>query len=659
MSTPAWMSQRSRGRRDRPRASWATILAWSWIGLVVLTTLLAPVIAPQGSDAQDILSALQKPSWNHALGTDSLGRGLLVRLIYGARPALIGAAIVVGITVLIGGTLGLLGGYLGGRSDRTLSVMSDVGQSVPGLLIGLVVFAIFPGDLYLVMAVTALFMCAPMYRIVRGATLTIRGELYVTAARAAGLSHARIIRRHLAPRLAGVIRVQASMMAALALVIEIGYGFLNLDVAPPAPSWGGVLADSAQYLSTDLWMIVPPIVVVALTILAFGILGEVTRSPAAARRSKRPRAPRAARTRDLTQQALVAPGPGDAVAAIPEPSDCHASAGPGGDPDTLLLVQDLSVATIGADPLTLVDRVSFDVRRGEVLGLVGETGAGKSVITRALVQLAGNTSTEGSIVFDGIDLVQADQRTLKQVRGRRIAYIGQDPMAALDQLFRIESQLVEAVRSHARVSRREARARALQLLKAVRVKSPEVVARQYPFEISGGQAQRVAIALALAGEPELLLADEPTTALDVTVQMEVLGLLKELQRSRGLTIILVTHDWGVVADMCDRVLTLYAGELVEAGDVRKVFSHPSHPYTAALREADPHLQPEGTALRFIPGQIPAPGQRPAGCRFADRCPMAIDECRVRHPQLVVVEDEDGHASRCIRTADLRERVAHA
>jgi peptide/nickel transport system permease protein len=503
-----------------------------------------------------------------------------------------------------------------------------------------------------------------MFRVVRAATLGVRGELYVTAARAAGLSHRAILWRHLAPRLGAVIRVQASMIAALAIAIEIGLGFLGLDVAPPSPSWGAILEDASHYLSTDFWMIIPPVVVIALTILSFGVLGEAVR-PVGERAGGR----RARRARRLLRGAK-APSP-------VVPLDARRSSPPGAaeggqpgavvnadprgggatEPGVLVSVRDLTVRTTDGSSLTLVDHVSFDVRRGEVLGFVGETGAGKSVIARSLVQLFRNTEAGGSVVFDGNELIGADRRLLAQVRGRRIAYVGQDPASALDPLFRVESQLVEAVRNHRSVSRRAAREEALGLLKLVRIREPDVVARRYPFELSGGQAQRVAIALALAGDPELLIADEPTTALDVTVQMRVLGLLKTLQRERGLTMILVTHDWGVVADVCDRVLTLYAGEIVETGDVRDVFSRPSHPYTAALRRADPHLQPTGSKLLFIPGSVPAPGARPHGCRFADRCPMVIDECRALHPALAPVNGGQ-RASRCIRAMELREGEAH-
>lgn len=628
------------GRKLRP----ATAGAYAWIAVVVLAAVLAPLIVSQGSDVQHLTAQLQGPSGKHLLGTDELGRDLLVRLLYGARPTLVATAIVVLITVALGGSAGLAAGYLRGRFDDAVSAAFDVLQSVPPVLISLVVFAIFPYDLYLVMAATAVFLSPMMYRVVRGATLTLGSELYVTSARATGLSHRAVIWRHLAPRLGDLIRVQASMIAAVAITTEVGLGFLGLDVAPPAPSWGEMLADATQYLTSDPWLIGPPFLAIALTIVALGVLGEVVRSPGGGRR-------RARRQRHAVRGVLLVPRQSGGTRSS---QLRRVPTNDGG----LLRVRELSVSTTGAQPVALVDHVSFDVRRGEVLGLVGESGAGKSVIVRALVHVFRNTTVDGSVLLDGVELVGAGEDVLAQVRGRRIAYVGQDPMAALDPLFRIGNQLVEAVRWHRRLDKRAARAAALRLLEAVRIPSPEDVFRKYPFEISGGQAQRVAIALALAGEPDLLIADEPTTALDVTIQKEVLGLLKELRRERDLAIILVTHDWGVVADMCDRVLTVYAGEIVEVGVTRDVFKNPAHPYTAALRGADPHLQPRGSKLLVITGRMPSVHDRPLGCRFAERCPLAADECGA-HPPLVHLDDgAAGHAIRCVRAPELRRGTAH-
>ncbi|MET7484542.1 dipeptide/oligopeptide/nickel ABC transporter permease/ATP-binding protein [Streptomyces sp. NPDC005538] len=636
--------------RHRParKARTVTCCAYAWIAVVALTAVLAPVIAPRGSDVQNLSAPFQGPGGSHLLGTDELGRELLVRLLYGARPTLVATAIVVVLTVVLGGSAGLAAGYLRGRFDDAVSAVFDVLQSVPPVLISLVVFAVFPYDLYVVMAATAVFLSPIIYRVVRGAALTLGGELYVTSARATGLSHRAVLRRHLAPRLADLIRVQASMIAAVALTTEVGLGFLSLDVAPPAPSWGGMLSDATQYLTSDPWMMLPPLLAIAVTIVALGVLGEVVQSPAGARRRSR-RLRRAVRGVVLVPRQRV----GGRADGLP------AGGVVGTDEDDVLLrVRDLTVSTVGAQPVKLVDHVSFDVRRGEVLGLVGESGAGKSVMVRALVRVFRNTVVEGTVLLGGVDLVTAGEGVLAGIRGKRIAYVGQDPMSALDPMFRVGNQLVEAVRRHRGLGRQQARDEALRLLEAVRIQSPEEAFRKYPFEISGGQAQRVAIALALAGEPDLLIADEPTTALDVTIQKEVLGLLKELRRQRELAIVLVTHDWGVVADMCDRVLTVYAGEIVEIVETRDVLKHPAHPYTAALRRADPHLQPKGSRLLVITGRMPSAHERPPGCRFAERCPMAADECGAHPPLSYLDVDETGHASRCVHGTELRQGVTH-
>jgi peptide/nickel transport system permease protein len=302
--------RRGPARKLRP----ATLCAYVWIAVVVLATLLAPLVAPQGSDVQNLTSQFQGPSPSHLLGTDELGRDLLVRLLYGARPTLVATAIAVLLTIAIGGSAGLAAGYLRGRFDDAVSAVFDVLQSVPPVLISLVVFAIFPYDLYLVMAATAVFLSPFIYRVVRGATLTLGGELFVTSARATGLSHRAVIWRHLAPRLAGLIRVQASMMAAIGITTEVGLGFLSLDVAPPAPSWGGMLNDATQYLTSDPWMMLPPLLAIALTVIAFGVLGEVVQSPAGARsRSRRLR-------RAVRGVVLVPRGSGTKLRSLPAPA---------------------------------------------------------------------------------------------------------------------------------------------------------------------------------------------------------------------------------------------------------------------------------------------------------------------------------------------------
>jgi len=606
----------------------SAILAVCWLTIVVLSVLSTPLLSKLGLgyDKQNPLAPLQGPSAAHFFGTDSLGRDILLRLLFGGVPTLTGVLLAVAVALVLGVPFGMMAGYFGGKVERVLSVVADVLMSIPAMIVLLAAFAIFPNNISVIMSLMGVFSSAAIYRIVRGATLTIVDELYITAARAVGLGNARIVFRHLAPRLAGLIYVQASVNAALAFVMEVGLGFLGLDVTPPQPSWGGVIADASHYTLNDPWFMVPPTVVICLTILALGVLGDLGNRDLGSLRHR------------LMGEAAPQGETGSLDRLLRD--------------DSILTVRGLTVTT--AAGVALVENISFDVRKGEVVGLVGESGAGKSVTARAILRLDKDTRAVGQIVFEGQDISTMSESAMQQLRGKRIAFIGQDPMLALDPLFRVDSQLIEALRVHQHLGPQPAKEAAIGLLRSVRIDDPEQVARKYPFEISGGMAQRVAIALALAGDPELLIADEPTTALDVTVQMEVLGLLKSLQRERNLAIILVTHDWGVVADMCDRAVTMYAGEVVEMGGVDEIFADPQHPYTAALRRSDPHLQKVGDRLTTIPGALPPPGSWPVGCRFAARCQLATAECTEEHPSLRV--DDDGRATRCLRSNALKVGV---
>ena len=291
--------------------------------------------------------------------------------------------------------------------------------------------------------------------------------------------------------------------------------------------------------------------------------------------------------------------------------------------------------------------MSFDVTEGEVVGIVGESGCGKTVTTSAILGLLPGTGRieEGNVWFCGRDVARLSETELRQIRGHEIGLVSQEPMIGLDPAFRVGWQLQEAVRLHLNVPRAEARARAVQLLASVHLPNPETVARRYPHELSGGMAQRVAIARALAGEPKLLIADEPTTALDVTVQAEILELLRELQASRKMAVLIVTHDWGVVADICDRVVVMYAGQVVERSGLEEMFRAPLHPYTKALLASNPHHAPGTGMLPTIPGSVPQPGVWPAGCRFHPRCNYATPACT--EGTIPITEPVRGRHTRCI------------
>lgn len=293
-----------------------------------------------------------------------------------------------------------------------------------------------------------------------------------------------------------------------------------------------------------------------------------------------------------------------------------------------------------------VDGVSLQVGAGEVVGLVGESGCGKSVTSLAIMGLIPQPPGEivsGSILFEGKDLTKASKKELRRIRGDQMAMIFQEPMTSLNPLFTIGNQLIEVVRIHRKVNKKEARQQALEMLNKVGI-SREGILDDYPHQLSGGMRQRVMIAMAMMLNPKLLIADEPTTALDVTIQAQILDLMKGLNKEFGTSILLITHDLGVVAEMCDRIVVMYAGQIVEQTDRFQLFRNPKHPYTQGLMNSIPKLDDNKDRLYSIPGQVPNPLHMPSGCRFAPRCEHAMEICHQQIPELLPVEE--GHLSRC-------------
>jgi oligopeptide transport system ATP-binding protein len=296
-----------------------------------------------------------------------------------------------------------------------------------------------------------------------------------------------------------------------------------------------------------------------------------------------------------------------------------------------------------------VDGVSFSIAKGETLGIVGESGSGKSVTCQSLLGLIPQPPgriEEGEARFDGVDLLHCSARELRSIRGRRIAMIFQDPMTSLNPYLRVSEQIIEPLLIHENISKQDALALALAMLEAVGINDAPRRLHQYPHEFSGGMRQRVMIAMALITRPELLIADEPTTALDVTVQAQILELLKKLQRESGMAVIFITHDLGVVSGLCDRVQVMYAGRIVEAAGTRTLFQSPRHPYTQALQRSIPALQARGQELYTIPGMPPDLSKPLPGCPFAPRCAFAVERC-VKEPARLL-EVAPGHAHACIR-----------
>ena len=328
----------------------------------------------------------------------------------------------------------------------------------------------------------------------------------------------------------------------------------------------------------------------------------------------------------------------------------------------LLEVRDLRTHfTTDDGEFPAVDGVSFSVDAGRTLAIVGESGCGKSVTSLSIMGLVPNPPGRirgGSIVFEGRELVGASKRDMQDLRGNGMAMIFQEPMSSLNPVFTIGEQIVEGLMRHRRIGRAEAAERAIAMLRKVRIPAPEQRFHEHPHKLSGGMRQRAMIAMALACDPRLLIADEPTTALDVTIQAQILELMRELQQETGTAIILITHDLGVVAEVADEVVVMYAGRVVEQAPVQALFDAPQHPYTIGLLGSIPRLDGERTRLASIEGQVPSPLRRPPGCSFAERCPFAIAKCREDDPVLMEVASQ--HRSACWRAPlDPDVLMAHA
>jgi len=326
-------------------------------------------------------------------------------------------------------------------------------------------------------------------------------------------------------------------------------------------------------------------------------------------------------------------------------------------PTPLLSVHDLHVSfAVDDGTLTAVDRVSFTLERGRTLGIVGESGCGKSVTSLAIMGLvaAPPGRVSGAVTFEGRDLLSLPDSDMRDLRGNRLAMIFQEPMTSLNPVFTIGDQIAEAVLRHRGGTKEAARERAIEMLRRVRIPSPEQRIDDYPHKLSGGMRQRAMIAMALACDPVLLIADEPTTALDVTIQAQILDLLRTLRQETGTAVVLITHDLGVVAETADEVVVMYAGQVVERAPVGELFELPQHPYTVGLLGSIPELGLRRDRLPAIPGAVPSLAEIPPGCRFAPRCPFADDVCRATAPELIEVKPS--HFTRC-RRAPLEELVA--
>ena len=592
------------------------------VGAIVLVAVLAPLLPLAEPVRMDVAHRLSPPGAGHWLGRDEYGRDVLSRLVWGERVSLAVALSACVIAGLAGTVLGVLGGYLRGVVELVTVRAMDVVLCFPPLLLALLVVTLLgPGAGTLILVLSVLYLPG-FARVAYAGVLAARSQEYVEAVRVLGASRLRIMAVTVLPNVLGPVLVQMSLTCAAAIVLESGLSFLGLGVVPPAPSWGLMIRGARATMDQAPWLLLWPCLALTATILAVNALCDALQAVLDPRG--------AGRVRWVDR---VLPG------LLPGPS-----------PAGVLDVRGLTVEIrTPAGMIRPVRDVSLHVAAGETLAIVGESGSGKSVTGLAILGLLppGARVVAGQALIDGVDTLRLGEAGMRRLRGGVAGIVFQDPLSSLNPVHRVGRQVAEAVRAHGGVKARAAWGRAVALLGRVGIPDPAGRARAFPHEMSGGMRQRAMIAMAIANDPKLLIADEPTTALDVTIQAQVLDLLAGLRLERGMGLVFITHSLPVVSEIADRVVVMYAGQVVEQGEVRAVFGRPLHPYTAALLRSAPG--DDGSVPVGIAGTVPLPHLLPAGCAFGPRCPHHAAVCDAP-PALAAVGG--GRETRCVRWREL-------
>ncbi len=632
---------------------WASRLAVVFLVLLAILAVFAPLIAPHGPLTTG--TPVQPPGGEHWMGTDAIGRDIFSRVAHGARSSLLiglaatGAALVAAAVI---GSIAATGAKL--LAEIVMRVL-DVVMSFPGIALAAVFVAVFGNSLPVLIFAIAFLYVPQLARVVRANVLAQFGEDYVAASQVMGASTAWILAKHVARNCIAPIMVFATVLVADAIVLEASLSFINAGVQPPNPSWGNILSDGKQLLLSGYWW--PtffPGLMILLTTLALNILSEGLTDAMASPRVK-VKVDVEADEKALEEQAEQTPAADGAdepdvlgvtdeettrrllheslaalrTAELARPE--RPTIDPGIPP--LLEVQDLRVAFPEAHcEVDILDGISFQVRPGETMGLVGESGSGKSVASLAVMGLLPRTARiSGKVLLNGQDLLSLAPKQVNALRGHEIAMIYQDALSSLNPSMLIRSQM-------AQLTRRGGTRSAEELLELVGLE-PQRMLNSYPHELSGGQRQRVLIAMALTRDPKLVIADEPTTALDVTVQKQVVDLLNRLKDELGFAMVFVSHDLALVSQLADRVTVMYAGQVMEQGSNRQILVDPRHEYTRGLLGSVLSIEAGAARLHQVQGTVPSPRDFAPGDRFAPRSldPSADPTTR---PRLVTTGADD-------------------
>ncbi|MFF0451517.1 dipeptide/oligopeptide/nickel ABC transporter permease/ATP-binding protein [Streptomyces sp. NPDC004609] len=595
--------------------------------LIAALAVAAPLIWGDAAGATDTSAMEQGPSGEHPLGTDSLGRDIFLRVLVATRLSLGLALAATLIGLVVGVLLGTAPSILPRRAGRLVTAAVNIAVAFPALLLALFLAVIFGVGLTGAMLAIGIAGAPSFARLTQTLAASVAGRDFVSAAKVAGVGRVRMLVRHILPNIGEPLVVNATIGAGNALLAFAGLSFLGIGIQAPDYDWGRLLGEGLDRIYTNPASALAPGAAVVIAGLAFNLFGEA----AAAVVGSRTAAVRGgAAPPPATPHPATTPAAG---ASAGTETDADASA----DRDApVLAVENLRVAfPHPAGWVTPVRGVSFTVHAGEAVGVVGESGSGKSLTALAVSRLIESPGvvTADRLDFLGTPLLSTPERDLRELLGTSLSMVFQDPMTSFNPTRRIGRQLAEVSEQHQGLSRRAAFDRAVDRLRAVRLPAAERRARQYPQEYSGGMLQRAMIGMGLMGDPRLVVADEPTTALDVTVQRDVLRLLSRVRESRTSALLLISHDLTVVAQTCDRILVMYAGRVVEdlptAGlkDAR-------HPYTRALLDTVPDMDVDrDRPLAVIPGRPPEPDQVLEGCAFASRCGFASDRCATETPGL--------------------------
>jgi peptide/nickel transport system permease protein len=605
------------------------IVSLAMLAVLVFFAVFAPIWWGQEAVTANPDALGLPPSGEHPLGTDNLGRDILLRTLVATRLSLVMALAATGLGAVIGLLLGALPTVLGARAQRWFASAISTWLAFPVLLVAmLTVILLGPGAATAVIAL-ALTMVPSFARLAQTLSAKVGGSEYLAAARMIDVPRTRQFTHYVLPNIAEPVIVNVTTSIGGGLLALSSLSFLGIGVQPPEYDWGRMLNEGFSQVYISPIAAIGPGVAVVFAGLTFSMLGEALASHMRLRSGVRSVSPRRL---------------GPAPRALAGGGSSAATTTPAGRP--LLEVEGLCVSFPSEDGwIRTVQDVSFRIAPGEIVGVVGESGSGKSVTMMSVAQLAptGAAVTAEKLVFDGDDLTALSPARAAKALGTRVGVVFQDSLTALNPALRVGTQLAEVPRVHERASRTDARRQAIDALDEVGIQDAETAVTRFPHEFSGGMRQRTLIAMSQIGSPSLIIADEPTTALDVTVQRRVLALLRRECEATGSAAIVVSHDIAVLAELCQRILVMYAGRIVEDVDVR-LLAHPeqlAHPYTRALAAALPDLDTDRSApLATIPGEPPDMTRPAPGCPFAPRCAFASDRCRGEMPPLAAHGERD-------------------